>query len=104
MPRPVWSVWPGVRFRLCDAVVLDSMVHGEAEQTRIMKPNTTCRNCGGKEFYSHEVNAKGHMDLLPIGYFSGGKFRLRVCGGCGLADWFVSDEYLPKVREKFSRE
>jgi hypothetical protein len=69
-----------------------------------MKPNTTCRNCGGTEFYSHEVNAKGYMDLLPIGYFSGGKFRLRVCGGCGLADWFVPDEYLPKVREKFSRD
>jgi len=29
-----------------------------------MKPNTTCRNCDGTEFYSHEVQAKGYMDLL----------------------------------------
>jgi hypothetical protein len=44
------------------------------------------------------------MDLLPIGFFSGGKFILQVCGGCGLAEWFVPDEYMPKVREKFSRD
>ena len=70
-----------------------------------MKPSTTCRNCGGTEFYSQEVSAKGYlMDLLPLGFLAGGSFRLRVCGGCGLADWFVPDKFLPKVREKFSQD
>ena len=69
-----------------------------------MKPNTKCRNCGGTEFYSHEISAKGYVDLLPIGVFSRAKFMLRVCGDCGLADWFVPDEFMPKVKKKFSRE
>ena len=69
-----------------------------------MKLNMKCQNCDGTEFYSHEVNAKGYVDLLPIGFLSGGKFRLRVCGGCGLAQWFVPDEFMPKVKEKFSRD
>jgi hypothetical protein len=28
-------------------------------------------------------------------------FKIRVCGQCGLTDWFVSSMDLPAVREKF---
>ena len=67
-----------------------------------------CRNCGGTEFYSSEIDADGGggPDLLPIGGFFAGthKFVLRVCGKCGLADWFVPERFLGGVREKFDRE
>jgi predicted nucleic-acid-binding Zn-ribbon protein len=65
-----------------------------------------CRNCGSTEWFSQEVDAKGGYgpDLLPIGFFSAPKFHIRVCGGCGLVEWFVSPKYLSKVKEKFPRE
>ena len=64
-----------------------------------------CRNCGSEELFSQEVNATSEgMDLLPLGFFSRPKFRIRVCADCGLIEWFVPSEYLDKVKEKFSRE
>jgi predicted nucleic-acid-binding Zn-ribbon protein len=72
-----------------------------------MKSNgKSCRNCGSTELFSQEVNAKGGYgpDLLPIGFFSTPKFHIRVCGGCGLVEWFVPPEYLSKVKEKFPRD
>ena len=68
---------------------------------------TSCRNCGGTESYSREVSARGGYgpDLLPVGgFFKQPKFLLRVCGGCGLAEWFVPAEYLAKVREHFEQD
>jgi predicted nucleic-acid-binding Zn-ribbon protein len=68
----------------------------------------SCRNCGGTEFYSREVAADGGtgQDLLPIGGMFPGthKFVLRVCGSCGLADWFVPERFLDGVRKKFERD
>jgi hypothetical protein len=69
-----------------------------------MNPSKTCSNCGGKDIYSHAVRAKGLVDLLPIGFFSGGEFELRVCGECGLANWYVPDKYLAKVKKNFKRQ
>ncbi|MEO5913422.1 MAG: hypothetical protein ABIS50_04260 [Luteolibacter sp.] len=71
--------------------------------------NTTpkpCRNCGGNEQYSQEVSANGGHGpaLLPLGFFAFAKFEIRVCGGCGLVDWFVPDRLMPKVKAKFTRE
>jgi hypothetical protein len=65
-----------------------------------------CRNCGGTELYSQTVNARhlGYLDLLPIGLLQSHYFRLEVCGGCGLVNWFVPDALLPAVKEKFSKE
>lgn len=73
-------------------------------------PVKSCRNCGGTEFYSHEVKADSGSgpNLLPIGgeFFALGKQRLilRVCGSCGLADWFVPERFLDGVRKKFERD
>jgi predicted nucleic-acid-binding Zn-ribbon protein len=67
----------------------------------------SCRNCGSVELFAKEVIATGPYgpDLLPIGgIFNLPKFYLRICGGCGLAEWFVPSEYLAKVKEKFPRE
>jgi predicted nucleic-acid-binding Zn-ribbon protein len=72
-----------------------------------MKSNDkSCRNCKGNEFFIYEVNARGGYgpDLLPIGWFSAPKFHIRVCGDCGLVEWFVPIEYLGKVKKKFMRE
>ena len=72
-----------------------------------MKPNDkTCRNCGGTELFYKEVGANGGYGptLLPLGLFSLAKFRIQVCGDCGLVEWFVPTGYLAKVKEKFSRE
>jgi hypothetical protein len=43
-------------------------------------------------------------NLLPIGFFSTAKFHIRVCGSCGLVEWFVLAEYLGKVKASFSPE
>jgi predicted nucleic-acid-binding Zn-ribbon protein len=66
-----------------------------------------CRNCGSDERYRKEVNAAGGYgpNLLPVGWvgWSGPKFEIEVCGGCGLIEWFVPQRLLPKVKETFSR-
>jgi hypothetical protein len=74
-------------------------------------PSKPCRNCGRTEFYAREVYTGGFAaSLLPIGmklfdtYFSGKSFCLRVCGDCGLVDWFVPEKHLAKVKEQFPRE
>ena len=67
----------------------------------------SCRNCGSTELFSQEVSARGGYgpDLLPVGgFFNAPKFHIRVCGGCGLVEWFVPPEYLNKVKERFPRE
>jgi predicted nucleic-acid-binding Zn-ribbon protein len=73
-----------------------------------MKANEKpCRNCGSTELFSQEVSARGGYgpDLLPIGgFWSAPKFRIRVCGSCGLVEWFVPAEHLSKVKERFHRE
>jgi hypothetical protein len=69
--------------------------------------STICRECGADgDFYFKSVDANGGYgpQLLPLGWFSRPKFRLRVCGQCGLADWFVQGPDLPRVREKFQRK
>jgi hypothetical protein len=65
-----------------------------------------CRNCGGSDIYVREVDANGlhGPKLLPLGFFAFPKFRLRVCGHCGLADWFVPKEHLRGVKDRFDRE
>jgi len=69
--------------------------------------NTTCRECGADgEFYFKAVDANGGYGprLLPLGWFSRPKFQLRVCGNCGLTDWFVQGAELARVRERFERK
>jgi hypothetical protein len=65
-----------------------------------------CRNCGGADFYFQEVAAQNPygLNLLPIGgVFSPAQFRIRICGDCGLVDWFVPKESLAAVKNKFRR-
>jgi predicted nucleic-acid-binding Zn-ribbon protein len=72
-----------------------------------MESNTQpCRNCGSTERYWETVRARGGYgpDLLPIGLWSRPKFELRVCGGCGLVEWFVPKRFLEKVKERFLRK
>jgi len=67
--------------------------------------NNTCRNCGSSEFYSKDISLWGDLSpLLPVGAFSVGHVHLRVCGNCGLLEWFVAPETLEKVKEKFSKD
>jgi hypothetical protein len=69
--------------------------------------NQSCRNCGSNERYAKEVIANGGYGptLLPLGWigWTSPKFEIQVCATCGLVDWFVPANYLPKVKEKFSR-
>jgi hypothetical protein len=41
---------------------------------------------------------------LPVGFFAEGVVHLRVCGNCGLMEWFVVPETLEKVKENFSKD
>ena len=71
-----------------------------------MKAQPVCQNCGGTKFFSKLVSASGTHgpNLLPVGWFTFGKFKIRVCGVCGLVTWFVPEALLPKVKEKFDQE
>jgi hypothetical protein len=63
-------------------------------------PSKACRNCGGTEFYA-DVAAGG----VPItSFFIPPKLHLRVCGACGLVDWFLTDKDVRKLKKKFSPE
>ncbi len=66
---------------------------------------SNCRNCGGTERYFQEIGATGAYgpNLLPIGFFTNRKFRIEVCGDCGLVEWFVPARLLPKLKTRFSR-
>lgn len=68
------------------------------------KPST-CRHCASTDLYSKEVHACGAYgpDLLPLdnGFFSFPKFEIRVCTACGLVGWFVPQEHLSRVQERF---
>ncbi len=66
-------------------------------------PEKACRNCGGTEFFQKSVGANGGFGpkFLPLGFLRNAMFRIRVCGQCGLTDWFVSTLDLPLVKEKF---
>lgn len=68
--------------------------------------NHICRECGKEgDFFYKAVRANGGYGprLLPLGWLYNGTFQLRVCGNCGLTDWFVDGADLAKVREKFDR-
>jgi hypothetical protein len=68
-----------------------------------------CRNCGSYESYSKTVDANAdgfdQPKLLPLGW-PGEKpqFEIKVCGNCGLIEWFVPKRLLPRVKKKFSRK
>jgi len=72
--------------------------------TDLHKP--ACRNCSSTQFFSQEISAGGGWtpSLLPIGFMAGGRYRLRVCGACGLTDRFVPEGFLRKVRESFEAD
>jgi len=68
-------------------------------------PTNQCRNCGAREFYVKEVAIGGYLQsLVPVGFFAHADVQLRVCGHCGLMDWFITPESLAKVKAKFPRE
>ena len=68
-------------------------------------PPPTCRHCGATERYAKEVTANGGYgpSLLPLGLFSYPRLRLEVCAKCGLAEWFVPERFLDRVKARFTR-
>jgi predicted nucleic-acid-binding Zn-ribbon protein len=73
------------------------------------EPSHDCRNCGARDHYLTEINAGGGIfpSVLPLGFtewLKNPRYRLRVCGACGLTEWFVVEEFLGAVREKFTAE
>lgn len=70
-----------------------------------MSMQSKCRNCGGSELHTCDVDAGGGFspNLMPIGFLHGARYRLTICGACGLTEWFVPQEFLGAVREKFER-
>lgn len=68
-------------------------------------PAKPCRNCAGTEFYTQAVTFGGDAGaILPVGAFFGAEGRVRVCGACGLAEWFLDPDSLQKAKKKFRRE
>jgi hypothetical protein len=65
-------------------------------------PSKACRNCGGTEFYAGE---SARIVTIAISFFSlPPKFHLRVCGTCGLMDWFLPAKDVQKLKKRFAPE
>jgi hypothetical protein len=64
--------------------------------------NQTCRNCSGNEFILKNIKLSSQESwLLPVAFWpSSYEVELRVCGKCGLMDWFVSSGTLEDLRRK----
>jgi predicted nucleic-acid-binding Zn-ribbon protein len=73
-----------------------------------VKTINRCSECGGNEIYAEAVSAIGAFgfDILPkLGgsnpLFKGKKIELYVCGQCGYMRFFVPEELLREVPEKY---
>lgn len=71
-----------------------------------MTQQQSCSACGNQNHFIKEISAGGGVstNLLPLGFGAwaeGARYRLRICGHCGLTQWFVVEAFLPHVREKF---
>jgi predicted nucleic-acid-binding Zn-ribbon protein len=64
----------------------------------------SCTECGSNEHFSKEVGPGATGELLPVGSLHGPKYRIVVCGACGLTRWFVPQRFLSLVKEKFEAE
>lgn len=74
-----------------------------------MKLTSSCGKCDAQDHYIKEVTAGGGLsaNYLPLGFsawLNNSRYRLRVCGSCGLTQWFVVEEFLDLVKQKFKRE
>jgi hypothetical protein len=61
-------------------------------------PAKTCRNCGGSKFYESDCARTVAISITPFSLPP--KFHLRICGNCGLVDWFLPDKDLKKLSQK----
>jgi hypothetical protein len=61
-------------------------------------PSPACGNCGGTEFLSG-ISAGG---VAITSFFIPPKLQLRVCGTCGLVDWFLPMKEVRKLKKKVS--
>ncbi len=65
-----------------------------------------CSHCGGSEFYVKEARFAGHAkQLLPLdSWFGYAEGWSRICGGCGLVQWFVTQECVETLKKEAVRE
>jgi predicted nucleic-acid-binding Zn-ribbon protein len=66
-----------------------------------MSAKESCKECGSTEHFAKEVTPGASGELLPVGALHGAKYRVVVCGACGLTRWFVPERFLALVRENF---
>ncbi len=64
-------------------------------------PSKTCRNCGGSEFYEGDSARTVAIAITPFSLPP--KFHLRICGTCGIVDWFLPEKELKKFKRNPSR-
>jgi predicted nucleic-acid-binding Zn-ribbon protein len=75
-----------------------------------MKTINRCSECGSDEIYAHAISASGGygFDLLsklgghnPL--FNGKKLEIYVCAQCGYMRFFIPEELVNEIPEKFQR-
>lgn len=85
--------------------IIPAVAREGAAQTSTSAPKP-CRNCRSTEWYTREAEFAGDAGAaLPIGVFwLPAECRLRVCGGCGMVEWFLTPASLKKVKAEYARE
>ncbi|HWX20052.1 MAG TPA: hypothetical protein VN578_09115 [Candidatus Binatia bacterium] len=63
-------------------------------------PSKACKNCGGTEFYGGHAARTVAISLTSLPP----KFHVRVCGTCGLVDWFLPAKDVQKLKKEFLPE
>jgi hypothetical protein len=60
----------------------------------------SCMNCGSDEIYVKKVRVWGilHRALFNTAW----RFDMRVCGRCGLTNWFLPQKDLAWVKRNFT--
>ncbi len=62
-------------------------------------PTKACRNCGSTEVYEGDSARTIALELTPFALPP--RFHLRICGACGLLEWFLAGEDLQRMKQKF---
>jgi hypothetical protein len=64
-----------------------------------------CQNCGSVESYVQTGTLMSTWKpILLFGGIGSAPFQIRICGSCGLVEWFSPPEYLDDVKVRLQRE
>ena len=69
-----------------------------------MKNSKTCPKCGSSHILRVEDGADSTGISLYLGFLSRTPVARYVCTGCGYAESWVDQQFLPELKERYEKE